>query len=66
MDLVIDTTIIIEEFLENNKERSMLDPQERDSYGIGLPTINAWGQVNPSCTSGVATAKLAPSPPGHS
>ena len=48
MDLVMDTTIIIEEFLENIKKRSMLNPQERDSYGRRLPTMDELGKVNPS------------------
>ena len=44
----MDTTIKIEEFLENIKESSMLDPQERDSYGRRLPTMDELGKVNPS------------------
>ena len=43
----MDTTIKIEEFLENIKESSMLDPQERDSYGRRLPTMDELGKVNP-------------------
>ena len=44
----MDTTIIIEEFLENIKESSMLDLQERNSYGRRLPTMDELGKVNPS------------------
>ena len=39
----MDTTIKIEEFLENIKESCMLD-----SYGRRLPTMDELGRVNPS------------------
>ena len=47
MDLVMDTKVYIEESLEDIQEGSMLDPQERDLYGMGLPTMNAFGKVRP-------------------
>ena len=46
-DLVINTIVQIEESLEDIQKGSMLNTQERASYGIGLPTMDALGKVNP-------------------
>ena len=46
MDLVLDITVHLEESLEDLKEDSMLDPQKRVLYGMGLPTMDVLGRVS--------------------
>ena len=42
LGLVKETTVNLEESLEDIKEDSVLDPQERDLYGMGIPTMDVW------------------------
>ena len=47
-DQITDATVQLEESLRDFQESAMLDPQVRDPYGIGLPTMHAMGPVNSS------------------
>ena len=47
MDQVMDTTVQIEESLVNTMEGSVLDPQKRDFYRLGLPIMGFLGKINP-------------------
>ena len=46
MDQVMDTTVQIEESLVNTMEGSVLDPQKRDFYRLGLPIMGILGKIN--------------------
>ena len=46
-DQTMDATVKIEESLEYVQKGAMFDPQEGELYGIGLPTIDVLGPVNP-------------------
>ena len=43
MDQVMDTTVQIEDTMEG----SVLDPQKRDFYRLGLPIMDILGKINP-------------------
>ena len=47
-DHIKDVTVQIEDSLGDDQKSTMLDPHERDTYGIGLPTMDVLGPVNPS------------------
>ena len=46
-DQVTVATVQIEESLVDTMEGSVLDPQERDSCGLGLPIMDKLGKINP-------------------
>ena len=47
MDQIMDATVHIEESIDDTVEGCLLDPQERDSYVIGLPIMDALGMLSP-------------------
>ena len=46
-DQVTVATVQIEESLVDTMEGSVLDPQERDSYGLSLPIMDILAKINP-------------------
>ena len=47
VDLIANTSIQIEESLKDVQKGSVLLPKKRDTIGIGLPTRDRFGPINP-------------------
>ena len=54
-NLILDTSVHMKNSLKDVQKGAMLIPKERDMYGIGLPTKDASGPVNPSHLEIMAT-----------